>query len=99
MSTQFFDRLEILLNQSRLADNPLGLDEERITKIYTHDLYTPKEVITFLKHFFFNNNKESVSNLTPLQILQDLTVKEFHTHRDDVSGQQAMEDKIMRCIE
>jgi hypothetical protein len=54
MSVQSTDRLYIKFNQSKIADNPLGLIFEKIEKFYQKDLYTPKKIIDFLKHFFFN---------------------------------------------
>jgi hypothetical protein len=42
MSGQFADRFEI------------KLISEKIKKFYQRDLYTSKEIIEYLKHFFFN---------------------------------------------
>ena len=56
-------------------------------------------MINFLKHFFLHQKIEKVSNLTPTQLINDLTVSEFHTKRDDLHGQLAMEEKLMKWLD
>ncbi len=99
MSKQFAGRLEIRLGQSLQSDNPLQLEADKVRRLYSHNSYTPKEVIAFLKHFFLQLKKERVSNFTPTQLINDLTVDEFHTARDDLHGQLAMEEKLMKWLD
>jgi hypothetical protein len=96
MSAQFAERLYIQLASSKMAENPLGLISEKIEKFYLQDLYTPKDIIEFLKHFYFN---KSIHTLSLLQLVTDLTESEFHVSRDDLDSQNAMEEKIMKWID
>jgi hypothetical protein len=79
-----------------MAENPLGLISEKTEKFYQQDLYTPKDIIEFLKHFYFN---KIVHALSLLQLVTDLTESEFSVSRDDLDSQNAMEDKIMQWID
>ncbi len=99
MSKQFADRLEIRMLQSLQSDNPLELEANKVRRLFSHNSYSSKEVITFLKHFFLHQKIEKVSNLTPTQLINDLTVNEFHTKRDDLHGQLAMEEKLMKWLD
>jgi hypothetical protein len=73
MSKQFADRLEIRLGRSLQSDNPLELEAGKVQRLFSHNCYTPKEVMAFLKQFFLNHKKERVTNLTPTQLMNDLT--------------------------